>query len=365
MSGRPAAVVGGGIGGLAAAIALRRAGWLVTVFERAPEPRPLGAGLSVWPNGVRALRALGLDAVVDAPGVPRVSGALRTAAGSVLGEFDPAAIEGRFGQPLIGLHRADLQRALLAALGEATLELGAEVVGTDAQGVRLAGGAEREAQLIVGADGIRSTVRAGLIGDGEPLDSGIVAARGVVSSQAAVPAGEWWGPGTVAGLLPLSRGRVYWYMAGRGDLDAADVERRARAFGEPLPRLIAETDPAAVLRHELLDRDPLEQWRRGAATLLGDAAHPMLPFLGQGACAALEDAVALGASLSDGVEVGEGLAAYERARIAPTTILVRRSRTAAKAALAPAPLRALRNLLVRLAPEGARLRQLDPILGRA
>ena len=333
------------------------------MFERAPELRPLGAGLSVWPNGVRALRALGLAQV--AAGVAPAGGALRRADGSVIGEFDPAALEQRFGAPLIGLHRADLHRALVGGLGEGVLELDSEVIGVDEDAVRLADGADREAELIVGADGIQSTVRAELIGDGEPRRSGIVAVRGVVLSPAPVPAGEWWGPGTVAGLLPLTGGRVYWYLAARGTLDPADVERRAARFGPPVPELIEATDPAAILRHELLDRDPADSWSRGGATLLGDAAHPMLPFLGQGACSALEDAVALGAALGDGVAVRDGLAAYERSRIGPASLLVRRSRTAAKAALAPAPLRALRNLLVRLAPESARLRQLDPYVGRA
>ena len=193
MSGRRAAVVGGGIGGLAAAISLRRAGWSVTVFERAPELRPLGAGLSVWPNGVRALRALGLAQV--AAGVAPAGGALRRADGSVIGEFDPAALEQRFAAPLIGLHRADLHLALVGGLGEGVLELDSEVIGVDEDAVRLADGADREAELIVGADGIRSTVRAELIGDGEPRRSGIVAVRGVVLSPARVPAGEWWGPG--------------------------------------------------------------------------------------------------------------------------------------------------------------------------
>ena len=130
MTDGSAAVVGGGIGGLAAGIALSRAGMDVTVYERADEIRPLGAGLSIWPNGVRALRALGLDDVVDASGVSHGGGALRRADGSSLAEFDPAMIAERYGEPLVGLHRGALHLALLKELGRDRLELGTEVRGS-------------------------------------------------------------------------------------------------------------------------------------------------------------------------------------------------------------------------------------------
>jgi 2-polyprenyl-6-methoxyphenol hydroxylase-like FAD-dependent oxidoreductase len=357
-----AVVVGAGVGGLAAGIALQRAGWAVTVLERASELRPLGAGLSIWPNGVKALRDLGLGGLTDT--AEPVGGALRRADGSVLGEFDPAAIEERFGAPLIGVHRADLHAALIGGAREASLQLGVEVVGLDAGGVLLASGERRDADLVVGADGIGSVIRASLVGDGEPVDSGIVAYRGVVESTLDVPAGEWWGSGVIAGLLPLTGGRVYWYLAHHGDPDEERIHELAASFGEPVPRLIAATDPDAVLTHRLYDREPVDGWSRGAATLLGDAAHPMLPFLGQGACSALGDAVALGAGLQEATDVEAGLAAYDRARVQVSNLRVRRSRTAARAVFAPAGLRAVRNLLIRALPSSARLRQLDPVVGR-
>jgi 2-polyprenyl-6-methoxyphenol hydroxylase-like FAD-dependent oxidoreductase len=362
VSARRAAVVGAGIGGLASAIALRRAGWEATVFERAPELRPLGAGLSIWPNGVRALRALGLGAIEQA--ATPSGGALRRADGSVLGQFDPAAIAARYGAPLIGVHRADLHRLLAGALEEETVQLGADVVETDGSGVRLADGRSHDANLVVGADGIRSVVREDVVGDGEPRRSGIVAYRGVVSSRADVPAGEWWGRGAIAGLLPLTRGRVYWYLAYHGAPDPAELSRRAEGFGEPVPELIAGTDPETLLCHELFDREPVAGWSHGSAVLVGDAAHPMLPFLGQGACAALQDAVALGEALADGAEIGKGLAAYEHARGKHAAMVVKRSRAAARVVFATGPLAGLRNLAVRFAPPGVRLRQLDPVIGR-
>jgi 2-polyprenyl-6-methoxyphenol hydroxylase-like FAD-dependent oxidoreductase len=361
---RTAAVVGAGIGGLAAGIALSRGGWEVTVYEAAEELRPLGAGLSIWPNGVRALRALGIGAVADgaAPG----GGALRRADGTPLASFDPATIERRYGAPLVGLHRADLHAALLGGLGGDRVRTGTRLEALEGGRLRFAGGTELEPGLIVGADGLGSTVRSAILGDGEPRDSGIVAFRGVADPGREVPAGEWWGAGVVAGLLPLADGRVYWYVALRSPGGAPLPETPVAELGGLDPvvaAVVAGTAAAEVLRHRLYDRPPARGWSRGNTTLLGDAAHPMLPFLGQGACSALEDAVALGEALAAGAEVPAALAGYEDARAKRTALLVKGSRRAANAALARSGLaRAARNLLVSRLPEAARLRQLDGFL---
>ena len=161
----------------------------------------------------------------------------------------------------------------------------------------------------------------------------------------------------------MSGGRAYWYVAFRGEHDPEALTRTLSEFAPELREVAEATDPAAVLTHRLYDRDPASTWGRGAATLLGDAAHPMLPFLGQGACSALEDAVALGESASDGGDRETIARAYEERRLAPTAKLVKGSRTAARAALAgSAPARMVRNALIRAAPASARLRQLDGYL---
>jgi 2-polyprenyl-6-methoxyphenol hydroxylase-like FAD-dependent oxidoreductase len=357
-----AAVVGAGIGGLAAAIALRQAGWEATVYEAAPEVRPLGAGLSIWPNGVRALRDIGLGDLAAA--APRADGALRRADGSVLAGFDPDALEARFGAPLVGFHRADLHEGLIAALGAERIETGMRLVDIEDGGLRFEDGSSVHAALVVGADGLNSTVRAALLGDGEPRDSGIVAFRGVAGLDDPVPAGEWWGAGSVAGLLPLGDGRVYWYLAHRGEPDVAALPELVAEYGEPVREAVSHTVPEQVLVHRLYDRDPVSSWSQGTATLLGDAAHPMLPFLGQGAGSALGDAAALGAAVAAEPDVEAALAAYERARLEPTAALVAGSRKAAKAALVESRVgRRVRNALISKAPESIRLRQLDPFVG--
>jgi 2-polyprenyl-6-methoxyphenol hydroxylase-like FAD-dependent oxidoreductase len=358
-----AAVVGGGIGGLAAGIALKRVGVDATVYERAEEIRPLGAGLSIWPNGVNALRALGLDALVDAPGVSKGGGALRRADGSSLAEFDPAVFVKRYGEPLVGLHRGTLHQALIDGLGRDQLALGAEVRGIADGALSLADGTEIRPDLIVGADGLHSTVRAGILGEEDPLDSRIVAYRGVSAWDWAVPDGEWWGGESVAGLLSLPDNNVYWYLAYRGAPESGELTRLLGEYDDPLPEVVAATPESQVLCHQLYDRDPVESWSRGCTVLLGDAAHPMLPFLGQGACAALEDAVELGRAVEQADGIRAAIDAYEAKRVGRTSDLVKGSRKAAKAALLPSKSgRRVRNALISRVPARARLRQLDQVI---
>jgi 2-polyprenyl-6-methoxyphenol hydroxylase-like FAD-dependent oxidoreductase len=296
--------------------------------------------------------------------VPRSNGALRRVDGTELAGFDPAEFERRFGAPLVGVHRGDLQEALLEALGDPP-RTGAEVDTVGAGLVRLTGGEELPADLVVGADGLRSTVREWTIGAEEPVDSGITAWRGVATGAHEVPAGEWWGSGCVAGLLPLSGGRTYWYVAYRGpEGDEDEFGRRVAEFGAPVRDVVGATDREARLCHRLFDRPPSDRWSRGPVTLLGDAAHPMLPFLGQGACSALEDAVTLAAALGGEPDVESALTAYEGARRPRTAGLVKGSRQAARVALlGPAPLRALRDFAVAHTPMSARMKQIGKVVG--
>jgi 2-polyprenyl-6-methoxyphenol hydroxylase-like FAD-dependent oxidoreductase len=369
-------VVGAGIGGLAAAVALRQAGADVTVFERAPELQPLGAGLSLWPNAVRALRSLGVADMIEKADVPRGEAGLWRWDGRALATTRSPEISDRYGAPLVLLHRSEIQQALHSALPSGTVVLGAALEGLeqDAAAVRVmfSGGRTVTADMLVGADGLYSTVRGALIGEAPPRYSGLIAHRAVFEGPVTGLTGECWGPSGVFGVVPLSGGHTYWYATHRATDPAAEppadetrriLRERFAAWAHPIPELLERTPADRILRHPLYDRPPHEGWSRGRATLLGDAAHPMLPFLGQGACQAIEDAVALRDAIGSGASVPEALQFYADIRHARTAEVVKRSRAAGRIAhLRAGWQRRLRDAALARTPARVRWRQLDATL---
>jgi 2-polyprenyl-6-methoxyphenol hydroxylase-like FAD-dependent oxidoreductase len=374
MSGT-AIVVGAGIGGLATAAGLRRAGLEVTVYEQSPAPAPLGAGITLWPNAIWALRALGVTDLATIGERPPDGGLRHWRDGAILSGSSAEELEDRYGAPLLVAHRAELHDALVDLAG-VPIRWGERLTGVDPSGEHpvalFASGERARGDLFVAADGIRSVARTSLLADGPPRYSGITAYRSVAPAPEHVPAGEFWGPRAVFGVVPLTRDRVYWFatrLAPQDEhLDPATEHARLleqfRDWSEPIPALVAATDPAAILRHDLCDRPPSADWVRGRTALLGDAAHPMLPFLGQGACQALEDAAAVAEAVEQHGPEPEALDAYVRARSERATNAVTRSRSMARIAHVPgSPARAVRNLLMRVAPDSARWRTLDAVIG--
>ncbi|ODU02878.1 MAG: hypothetical protein ABS81_16165 [Pseudonocardia sp. SCN 72-86] len=325
-----AVVVGGGIGGLASAVALRRAGLDVTVFERAPAFGEVGAGLTLMSNALRGLEVLGLrDAVVDG-GVAEAPVGTRTPDGRWLSRLRADEAASRLGAAAVGIHRARLLQILLDALPTDALQAGTEVVGVEAgppatvDCVRAGVEDTVEADVVVVADGIDSRLRSALLpGSGGTRHSGSTAWRAVTAEPWTEPLSPaiTWGPGSEFGIVPLGDGRVYWYGATRlapgtrFDDEAAEARYRFGGWHDPILRLMDATDPATVIRHDLRDlATPLPTYVVGATALLGDAAHAMVPHLGQGACQAIEDAVALGAAFSGGTLAAEALRRYDSER---------------------------------------------------
>lgn len=339
MATRRVLVVGGGIGGLAAAIGLRRAGVEATVFERADALREVGAGLLVGANGLRALAELGVGDAVRAQSVPGIVGGFYTSAGRPLATISFDRLTQLVGEQSLVMHRADLLAILRDALPADAVRLGAacEAVEQDDAGVtlRLAGGSAERGDALVGADGLRSAVRAALFDDAPPRYAGYTGWRGVASfpHDELLP-GELWGRGARFGMAPMSGGRVYWFATSNRPAGAPDapIGRRAellellRGWHPSVTALVAATDEAAILRHDIYDRPPIARWAAGRVALLGDAAHAMTPNLGQGACQALEDAVVLARCLAAPGDVPAALRAYERARVPRANALVLQSR---------------------------------------
>jgi 2-polyprenyl-6-methoxyphenol hydroxylase-like FAD-dependent oxidoreductase len=375
-----ALVVGAGIAGLAAAIALQRSGREVVVLERAPELRGIGAGISLWPNAVNALRRLGIGDAVESAGAPAHDAAFRSRRGSQLGASITAQLPGRFGAPLVIVHRARLQAVMLEALAPAAVRLGAECVGVtqderDAT-VHLAAGGTEQGAVVIGADGLHSRVRSALLADGLPRDAGITAWRGVVplddGLRRGIRSGESFGRGALFGVAGLDGSQAYWWASVRCvDTEGADpAAEKASLLHEfsrwhaPIPELVAATPPEAIIRTRLYERSPLEQLSRARVALVGDAAHPMLPNLGQGACQAIEDAVVLADALEGTHDVVTALARYSALRAGHTAAVIRASGQMSRVAHVRSPLAVgLRNGLMRASPPSLALRRLGPILG--
>ena len=331
-------IIGGGIGGLAAALALRREGFEPEVYERAPALLEVGAAIAVWPNAFRVLERLGLGETVLAR-----AGRIRSVrwlgrGGRLYNHFTFPET----GAPAVALHRADLQGALLRSLPTESVQLGQTFEGFGVEGeevrARFDGGTEVACDLLVGADGLHSRVRAQLLGDGEPAYRGYTVWRGVARLEHAAlhkgTASEIYGAGQRFGIGPVGLGRTGWWATANEPLAAAEsaaehapkLLRLFESWCAPVRELIEATPSESILRNAAHDRPAAARWGAGSVTLLGDAAHPMTPNLGQGGCIAIEDAAVLARCLAKYRDAPRALRTYESRRRARAASIASYSR---------------------------------------
>lgn len=347
-SSRRAVVVGGGIAGLAAAGALSRTGWEVTLLERHDGLRADGAALLVWPNGVHALRALGVGRGLDTISTPLSETGFRRPDGRWLTRVDTAAIVERLGAPVVAVHRQDLYDALVAQLGDVQVRTGVNITAVRGAGSRLPavgdGTSWWEGELLVAADGINSAVRAVIAPESRVAGAGHVAWRAVVPAHRAPSlddSSETAGAGHRFLYTSLGNRGVYWAAtapgASRPEPPEVQLDLLRRWFAgwhHPVTALLDATRPQDLLQHPVADLDPLPRnlgvaWGAGGVALIGDAGHAMTPNLGIGACLALEDAVSLGdmaVASSTGEGLHQSLQRFSRIRGPRVARLVRRSR---------------------------------------
>jgi 2-polyprenyl-6-methoxyphenol hydroxylase-like FAD-dependent oxidoreductase len=341
-----AVVVGAGVAGLATAIGLRRAGWRVRVLERRATLERYGAAFAIHPSAHAALDRLGVGEAFRARAVPYREGRIRTPDGKVMASLPLERIERRAGRPELLISRPYLLDVLVAALdgpiafGQGVTDAAALIAGHD---------------LVVGADGINSVVRAALFGPRSgPRPVGTVAWIGIAGFETGVH-GETWGRGRFFGLTPVEPGRTNWYAVVPSATTAAELRGHFGGWHDPIPRIVSETDPGSWIRYEMRHLYPaLPAFvHSGNVALVGDAAHAMTPNLGQGACTAILDAEALTRAIARaGGEAGSALPPALRAYDAE------RRRSAQRVALGSRTLHrimstkrsGLRNSLLRLMP---------------
>lgn len=364
------AVIGAGPAGMATALSVHQAGHDVILLERYPQARPAGNILNLWPPPVKALGLLGVD--IEDLGAPCYS-EFRSAAGRVRVRVNLSEdVIARYGGGFIGLLRPDLYERLLAALPPGVLQVNRDVrrIEQDETGVRLhmADGEVIETDVLVGADGIDSLVRRTLWGDSPKREHNLQVFGGFTFDERAV-AGADKGlaiiqhsrtvQGSWTSIRSKGRDGIQWWVLGAYDVGRpfdGDLHATATAMGaefpDPLPRLIAATDPASVQRWVLRDRKALKQWSKGRATLVGDAAHPTSPYAAYGAGMATEDGYFLGrrlagVDLSDYAAVRAALDAFEAPRKPHTARQVQQAYLLGKVFHhAPTPLRVVRDAVL-------------------
>lgn len=335
-----ALVIGGGIGGLTAALALRAIGADVTVYERAAslESVQTGGGIHLWSNALQVLRHIEIESDVRAVGAEVEQAEFRAWGGPVLARWPVGAISRKVGAPTVGVSRADLHPVLTRAVGADQIALNAqfESFAEDHGGVtvRFTDGRTDHAELLIGADGISSVIRSQIHGQHPQRYSGYTVWQAIIDYPVdQAPRDHFrvtWGRGMRFAYYGVGNGQLYWFGVANAPARERDPAEgkvellldRFTGWPEPTRSIIAATPDGAISRIDMRDRPPLKQWGAGRVTLLGDAAHPMTFNVGQGACQAIEDAGSLVRHLRHQPDVPAALRAYEAERIKRTTPIV-------------------------------------------
>jgi 2-polyprenyl-6-methoxyphenol hydroxylase-like FAD-dependent oxidoreductase len=369
-------VIGAGIAGLATAVALQRRGHDVTVIEERTDTSS-GAGISIWPNALAALDEIGLGDAVREAGGRVTAGALRWRDGTWLRHPAHERLVKALGEPLVVIRRSTLTKVLADDAADGTIHHGLsarELTATaDGVRVRLSDSSTRRVDAVVGADGTRSVVARHLNGALSDRYVGYTAWRGVADySLDPDVAGEVMGPCTEFGHVPLGPDRTYWFaterapegrVAPQGELSY--LKTKFASWADPIPAVLAATDPQGVLHNDLYDRDEARHWSRGPILVVGDAAHPMRPHLGQGGCQGLEDAAIL-ARFLDGDDVATAFARFAAFRRPRVRSLMRESALIGRIVnIRPAFLSALASRATVLGPEALVSRHLSAIASRS
>ncbi|GAB2953465.1 FAD-dependent monooxygenase [Hymenobacter coalescens] len=369
-------IIGAGIGGLTTALALHRQGHQVEVVEAAAELREIGAGVVLGANAMQALDRLGVHDAVRAAGHPITAISLLDERGRVLNDVDTRPFTEPLGFDNLAIHRADLQRVLLAHVPAGMVRRGKAFTRFEQAGNRVtahfADGSQATADALLAADGIRSRVRLQLLPASQPRYAGYTCWRGVIDAASlGLPAGrstETWGPAGRFGVVPLANGQVYWFACLNSTtaqnpayraFRLTDLRQRFAGYHAPIPQLLALTTDAQLLWGDIIDLKPIHRFAHDRVLLIGDAAHATTPNMGQGAGQAVEDAAVLARCLQEQPAPEDAFRLFEQRRRPRTTRIVEQSWQLGKAAQLTHPfLVGLRNAVMRRVPAAVNARQM-------
>ncbi|MBB6611461.1 FAD-dependent monooxygenase [Pontibacter sp. Tf4] len=335
-------VVGGGIGGLCAAIALQRQGIETIVYEAAPELKPVGAGVGLAANAIQGLARLGVANAVIARGKELEALTIFDEHDHIITDQDTRLLSRKYGISNFVIHRADLHDVLAQALQPGTLHLNKRCQTINQQSnqvqITFTDGTQTIADLLIAADGINSVIRQQLLPESKPRYAGYTCWRGVIQNPGvtinSMISAETWAPQGRVGMAPLPGNRIYWYAcinASENDprmrrMSPAQLADHFKGVHEPVQQVLAATKSEELIWGDIADLKPLKKFVYDRIVLLGDAAHATTPNMGQGACQAIEDAVVLGQCLQQQSTIASALATYEKRRVARTAKVVRLSR---------------------------------------
>lgn len=375
MTNKQFAIVGGGIGGLTLGIALQRKGYNVSIFEGAPALKPLGAGITLAGNAVKALVQIGIAEQVVAAGKILQALIIKDQKGNILTQSNAEELSRKFGViNSFSIHRGDLQNILLSQLQPGTLTTGKRLLDFNqtSSGVTLffEDGTSITTDYLIACDGIHSVARKKLLPQSQTRYSGYTCWRAVIdtppSNLPVNETSETWGKGSRFGIVPLSNNKLYWFAcinARKNDpllreFKIPDLLTYFSNYHSPVASILKNTRNEQLIWGDIIDLKPLKQFAFGKIVLAGDAAHATTPNMGQGACMAIEDAAILSNCIEEYSTVEEAFQKFEAKRIARTTKIVNDSWTIGKIAqLENGMLMQMRNLLIKLTPSSVSEKQ--------
>ena len=368
------AILGGGIAGLTTAIALKQMGITATVYEAAPEFKPLGAGIMLAKNAMKVYKKLGLYDRLYHAGQPFDQFTFYSRKGNPISRTLASRIEPMLAN--VAIHRAILHEVLLSYLEPSQIVVGKRSQGFSetAEGyeVSFTDGTTLQAKYLIVAEGIHSPIRQQVLPTAKKRYSGYTCWRGVASiaGPLGTEAFETWGGNGRFGAVPLKENTVYWFAVKNAPEDSDEMKRYGlpdlkkifRGYHDPIGKILDATPADQILHNDLHDLCPISQYAYGNLVLIGDAAHATTPNMGQGACQAIEDALVLANCLKRNSQVRDAFKAFEEQRLKRTHAIVEQSRRAGKLAQLENPVAiGLRNFVLRAIPSSFYEKQLKKL----